>query len=587
MSFMPPVQDQLRPTEPPVVPTSNGSKVKDRARRLKRKFTTRDGWLGDYDYAWLCTPRLPFMKQRNRAPAFYALDADLPLILAISSGLQHALAMLAGLITPPIIFASALNLDGATSAYMISASLIGCGILSLVQMSRIRLFRGYYLGTGLISVVGTSFATLSTATAIFNAMYNDGTCPSTTAADGTVTRGPCPEAYGRVLGTSLICSFLEIFLSFCSPRVLKRLFPPLVTGTVILMIGASLIGSSGIADWGGGSNDCLSRPTSGIFQLCPTIFAPRPLPWGSPEFIGLGFLSFVTIILTELFGSPFLKNISIIVGLIVGCIVAGAAGYIDGSSIKTAPAITFLWVKTFKISVYPPAILPMLAVYVSLAMEAIGDITASAEVSRQDVVGEVFDSRIQGGVLADGIGGFLSALFTVTPLSVFAQNNGVIALTRCANRGAGRWCCFFLILFGVLGKISGVFLAIPNPVLGGVTTFLFANVAASGVRVLTLVRFSRRERFILSAALVFGIGDLLQPGIFEHLFDGVKNPNKGLQGLFDSITIILSTPFLSAGIVAAVLNLILPPEVEVKEEESHEPSLDVEEIDVESQEKKH
>ena len=139
--------------------------------------------------------------------------------------------------------------------------------------------------------------------------------------------------------------------------------------------------------------------------------------WGSPEFIGLGFLSFVSIILTELFGSPFLKNISIIVGLAVGCIVAGAAGYIDGSSIKTAPAITFLWVHTFKIRVYPPAILPMLAVYsksassfiryddrsdkslVSLAMEAIGDITASAEVSRVEVEGEHFDSRIQGGIL--------------------------------------------------------------------------------------------------------------------------------------------------------------------------------------------
>ena len=85
--------------------------------------------------------------------------------------------------------------------------------------------------------------------------------------------------------------------------------------------------------------------------------------WGSPEFIGLGFLSFATIILTELFGSPFLKNISIIVGLVVGCIVAGAAGYIDNSNIKSAPAITFLWVHTFKIGVYPPAILPMLAVY--------------------------------------------------------------------------------------------------------------------------------------------------------------------------------------------------------------------------------
>ena len=102
---------------------------------------------------------------------------------------------------------------------------------------------------------------------------------------------------------------------------------------------------------------------SGFFALCPDITAPRPLVWGSPEFIGLGFLSFVSIVLTELFGSPFLKNTSIIVGLAVGCIVAGAAGYIDGSSITTAPAITFLWVHTFKIRVYAPAILPMLAVY--------------------------------------------------------------------------------------------------------------------------------------------------------------------------------------------------------------------------------
>ena len=153
-----------------------------------------------------------------------------------------------------------------------------------------------------------------------------------------------------------------MFMSFVPPRTLKRIFPPMVTGTVILLIGASLIGSSGIPNWGGGSS-CEGRPTSGSYMYCPSNTAPRPALWGSPEMIGLGFLSFVSIILTELFGSPFLKNISIIVGLAFGCIVAGAAGYIDGSSISTAPAITFLWVKTFKIRVYPPAILPMLAVY--------------------------------------------------------------------------------------------------------------------------------------------------------------------------------------------------------------------------------
>nr|GAT55564.1 predicted protein [Mycena chlorophos] len=527
--------------------------------RVRNKVSTKHGWFGDYDYAWLCTPSLPFgnLRSKSKQPPFYGLNEEMPLLLAIFTGLQHALAMLAGLITPPIIFASSLSLDAKTSAYMISASLIGCGILSLVQMSRLKLFRGYYLGTGLISVVGTSFATLSTADAIFAAMYADGTCPTSVAGDGTVTRLACPDAYGMLLGTSLVCSVLEIGMSFVPVRVLKRIFPPLVTGTVILCIGASLIGSSGIPNWGGGSN-CESRPTSGFYQTCPDISAPRPLPWGSPELIGLGLLSFVSIILTEIFGSPFLKNTSIIIGLLVGSIVAGAAGYADRSSIDSAPAITFLWVHTFKLNVYGPAVLPMLAVYISVAMEAIGDITASAEVSRQPVDGPVFDSRIQGGVLSDGLGGLLSALFTVAPLSVFAQNNGVIALTRTASVAAGRWCCAFLILFGVLGKVAGALLAIPNPVLGGVTTFLFASVVVSGIRVLGMVRWGRRERFVLAAALSFGFGDLLVPGIFEHLFDGVKNPNNALEGWFNSLTIILSTPFLSAGIVAAVLNLLLP-----------------------------
>ncbi|KZT57287.1 xanthine/uracil permease [Calocera cornea HHB12733] len=569
------------------VPGRQSAGYRSALTRLKDKVTTRNGWLGDYDFVWLCAPSLPFTKAAARkSPPFYALHADLPLVLAIICGFQHALAMLAGLITPPIIFASALNLPGDLQAYMISASLIACGILSLVQMSRFPLPGGYYIGTGLITVVGTSFATLSTAFAIFGTMYANGTCPVTVNADGTTTQGPCPDAYGYLLGTSLICSFLEMGMSFVPVRILRRIFPPLVTGTVIVMIGMSLIGSSGAPNWAGGSNDCMGRPTTGIFELCPTIFAPKPLPWGSPQFMGLGFLSFITIVLTELFGSPFLKNASIIVGLVVGCIVAGACGYIDGSSIQTAPAITFLWVHTFKIRVYPPAILPMLAVYISLAMEAIGDITASAEVSRVEVEGLEFDSRIQGGVLSDGLGGFFSALFTVTPLSIFAQNNGVIAITRCANRGAGRWCCFFIILFGVLGKISGVFLAIPNPVLGGVTTFLFASVVASGIRVLSYLPWTRRDRFIVAAAFSFGVADLLVPSFWTYLFAGVTNASAGLQGFLSSISIILTTPFLIAGIVALVLNLILPVETRSPYETEAEvpaPGTDAYAVDPEAQ----
>ncbi|KAG9058371.1 hypothetical protein FS842_010097 [Serendipita sp. 407] len=214
----------------------------------------------------------------------------------------------------------------------------------------------------------------------------------------------------------------------------------------------------------------------------------------------------------------------------------------------------------------------MLAVYISLAMEAIGDITASAEVSRVAVEGYEFDTRIQGGVLGDGIGGLLSGLMTNPPLSIFAQNNGVIAITRCANRKAGWWCCSFLILFGILGKISGVFLSIPNPVLGGVTTFLFATVMTSGIRVLSYITWSRRNRFTLAAAMSFGVGNLLAPTWYTFLFEGVDNPSPGLRGLFDSITIVLSTPFLSAGIVSVLLNLILPDNEVVPKDQPPEPT---------------
>merc|ERR1712230_289519 len=246
---------------------------------------------------------------------------------------------------------------------------------------------------------------------------------------------------------------------------------------------------------GGGSGACRSRPETGLFAMCPSINAPHPLPWGSAEFLGLGFLSFMTIILVEFVGSPAMRSASIILGLAVGCLVAGPLGYIDSTSIRTAPAITFLWVETFPLKIYGPAVLPMLAVYISLAMEAIGDVTASSEASRQPV---------KGAVLTDGLNGLLSGLAMNAPVSIFAQNNGVISVTRCANRFAGYFCACFLILFGILAKISGVFLAIPNSVLGGVTTFLFASVAVSGLKILSTAAFTRRDRIVLAAALSFG-----------------------------------------------------------------------------------
>ncbi|PQE31626.1 purine permease protein [Rutstroemia sp. NJR-2017a WRK4] len=535
----------------------------ERVHHLVKAFSTKEGVVGNYDYAFLFKPNLPFLKKSKRRAPFFGLQDRMPVLLALLLGFQHALAMLAGVISPPIIIAGSANFDAATSQYLVSTSLIVCGILSAIQITRFHIFKTpYYIGTGLISVVGTSFAIIPIATKGLSQMYANGMCP--TAEDGTLL--PCPEGYGALLGTASLCALLEIGLSFMTPRLLKKLFPPIVTGPTVMLIGVSLI-ASGLEDWAGGSGSCMSRPTTGDYQFCPSNAAPHPLPWGSAEFIGLGFSVFITIIICERFGSPIMKSLAVVIGLLIGCIIAAACGYFDSSSITAAPVASFIWVKTFPLSIYGPFILPMLAVYLILMMEAIGDITATCDVSRLSVDGVLFDSRIQGGVLADGLNGMLAGLCTITPMSTFAQNNGVIALTRCANRKAGWAACFFLIIMGVFSKFAAALTSIPSAVLGGMTTFLFASVAVSGLRIISTVPFTRRTRFILTASLALGYGATLVPTYFSYVFTYTGN-NRAKAGFFDAIVLVMETGFAVTAFVAVALNLGLPEEDEGEEVES-------------------
>ena len=194
-------------------------------------------------------------------------------------------------------------------------------------------------------------------------------------------------------------------------------------------------------------------------------------------------------------------------------------------------------------------------------MEAIGDITATCDVSRLEVEGKLFDSRIQGGVLADGMNGMLAGLCTITPMSTFAQNNGVIALTRCANRKAGYCCCFFLIVMGVFSKFAAALVSIPSSVLGGMTTFLFSAVAVSGIRIISTVPFTRRNRFILTAAMSIGFGATLVPTWFSFVFT-YSGDNHALEGFYNAIELVMETGFAVTAFLALILNLMLAEEIE-------------------------
>jgi uric acid-xanthine permease len=234
----------------------------------------------------------------------------MPVLLALLLGFQHALAMLAGVITPPIIIGGAANFPPATTQYLVSTSLIVCGILSAIQITRFHIYKTpYYVGTGLISVVGTSFAIIPIATKALAQMYANGTCPT----DPSGKKLPCPEGYGAILGTCSLCALLEIGLSFMKPSLLKKLFPPIVTGPTVALIGVKLI-ETGLKGWAGGSGGCYGRPEiAGVLQLCPSNSAPHALPWGSAEFIGLGFSVFITIIICERFGSPIMKSCKLLI----------------------------------------------------------------------------------------------------------------------------------------------------------------------------------------------------------------------------------------------------------------------------------
>lgn len=186
---------------------------------------------------------------------------------------------------------------------------------------------------------------------------------------------------------------------------------------------------------------------------------------------------------------------------------------------------------------------------------------------------EEYDNSIQGGLTSDGLMSILSALFTSMPNTTFSQNNGVIALTKCASRRAGYACGIWLIFFGVLSKVAGVITSIPDCVIGGMTIFLFANVLASGVKLASAVELqnSRRNRFILAYSLALGVGVTVWPYAFADrraspytaAFWQCSDCSNAMKGFRNGVSIFLSTGYCIGTVTAMILNAILPADPEV------------------------
>lgn len=502
---------------------------------------------------YLITPNIwPLNKKYKdyRAP-FYGLNDRVPVLLTLLLGLQHALTMIGSIVSPPLAIASgAFHFDTAMTQYLVSTAFITTGLATALQVTRLHIMRTpFFVGTGLLSVVGPTFDILPIVFNYAALQYKSGECP--TDEDGT--QGSCPDAWGACLGTMLCCVWIQIAMAFVPPRLLNKIFPKLITGSLLTLVGVYLVGN-GLQNWGGSSN---CHGGDGFYALCPNIAAPKPLVWGHPKLIGLGFSVFVTIVIVESIGAPLMRSASVIIGLATGCIISGAAGYWSTDQLQQAPAGTFLWVHTFKLSVDGALVLPLIIMFACQAVSCIPDILATAELSEVDIEGTEFNSRIQGGILCDGLGSLFSALGTGPPMVSQAGNNGVILLTGCASRRAGWAASGFLVLMGIIAKFGAIFASIPPSVLGGMQVFLYSTIAVAGIRVLALIPWTRRDRFILTVALGIGFMDICQPDWFQQILD-YNGPDTNLVGFEQGLNLAVETPFVIAAIVGVFLNLVLP-----------------------------
>jgi xanthine permease XanP len=319
-------------------------------------------------------------------------------------------------------------------------------------------------------------------------------------------------------------SFIEmIFSRFV--HLAQKIITPLVTGTVVTLIGLTLI-NVGITSMGGG----FPAREAGTF--------------GSPQNLGLAFLVLITVIILNSTNSTILRMSSIVIGLIVGYIVAIPMGLVSFSNLSNlsifALPIPFRYGLNFDFA----AFIPFAFLYLITTIESTGDLTATSIITNQPIRGEKYINRIKGGLLGDGVNSFIAACFNTFPNTTFSQNNGVIQLTGIGSRYVGFFIAGIFVLLGLFPIIGGVVQAMPQPVLGGATIIMFGTVAAAGIKILSTVNYTRRASLILAISLGMGLGVTFAPDILAQMPALVQN--------------IFSSGIAAGGITALVLNSLLP-----------------------------
>lgn len=472
------------------------------------------------------------MKEQKKKGSPYEFEGRLPLKEAIPLGLQHVLAMFVGNLTPLIVICGACGI-GAGSEFedvyvgLLQNAMLIAGIVTLVQ-----LFAIGPCGGKVPIIMGTSSGFIGVFQSVAGVM-----------GKGLLT-------YGAIMVASIIGGLFEGVLGFCL-KPLRRFFPPVVTGTVVLSIGLSLIGV-GVQSFAGGSG---------------------AKDYGSMENLMVGLVVLVVIIVLKHATKGILSSSAILFGIIVGYIVCAVMALVmpttgigaDGAEFtkawvlnwdKVAQADWISLPKLFPIGLENyvfdwRAVAPVMIMFIVTAVETVGDISGVMEGGMDR---EATDKELSGGVICDGLGSSLAAVFGVLPNTSFSQNVGLVTMTKVVNRFALACGAIFLILCGLFPKLAAIISIMPQSVLGGAAVMMFSSIVVSGIQLVTKHKVTARNITILSVALGLGYG--------------LGANTTALAGLPQWMQLIFGgSGIVPAALVAIVLNIVLPRDKEMKKTE--------------------
>ena len=319
-----------------------------------------------------------------------------------------------------------------------------------------------------------------------------------------------------IIGATILGAFFEIILSYFI-KPLMKLFPPIVTGTVVCLIGLTLIPVS--MDWAAGGSGAAD--------------------YGSLINVSIAMSVMIITLLLNRYGKGILSTASILIGMLIGYIICIPLGKIDFSPIAQASFISVPQIFQYGVTINLEALIAFLPAYFVTTIETVGCLKAVGEVSNV----EMDDKKIGSGVLADGVGSIIGGVVGSFPNTSFSQNVGLIPLTKVASKHVAIMAGLLLILLGLFPKLAAVINSIPSPVLGGAGIVMFGTVAASGIKTLSSVEINDRNLLIIATSIGLGLGVTFRPDFLAQLPGGLQ--------------MIFSSGISTGTIVALILNIVL------------------------------